>query len=248
MSTTRVLTTTSDGENANIQLATKTNSDCQKWIIKRDKYILTYTNSPNTTTYSPSKAGRYALIHGTSPNFDDYPDTGSNCCNFVSQCIHTGGVNFNPISPTALITSKTDLNNWFTTKIVGSQFWTSETWSSSTSFYEHMTIKQEPYRIIRYQSAWDALCDYNYLVSNLTMGDVWQFGNMDYLEHSMAIYNKTECSGTHNSVSQYVCPNQGNEELIYAQNSSDYINGHVYYTLFNYHNKNVVFYDMTKRF
>ncbi|MBQ8210699.1 MAG: amidase domain-containing protein [Clostridia bacterium] len=249
LSTTRVLASVSDGENANIELATKSGSSLQKWIIKRDKLVTTYSNSLNDSTYSPSRAGRYAIRQGANPNFTDYPDTGSNCCNFASQCIYAGGVEFKPNSPVKLITSRDDTDNWFTEKVLASEFWTSLSWSKSTEFYQHMSENFEAYRIIRYQSAWDAAVDFDYVCSNVSMGDVWQYGNMEYLEHSMVIYNRTECDGLHKGSESNECPRYGLTDLIYAQNNTatanNYINGHVYYALLEYFDRNVVFYDMT---
>lgn len=247
LSTTRVLGTVSDDNTSNIQLVTQSNSDRQKWIIKRDKLVINYNNAVNNSTYSPSAAGRYALIQGQTPNTTDYPDMrGGNCCNFMSQCLYAGNVSMKPTEITNS-TPTDDTDNWFCKKNTLS-FRVSKSWASSTAFYQHMSDNFGANRIIQYQSAWDALTDYDYLCNNLTMGDTWQFGDMEYLTHSMVIYGKATCNGTHRNSAEWACIRQGATELIYAQNSDKYINGHVYYALFSHHDKNVVFYDISNRY
>lgn len=245
LSTTRVLTSASNNNNANIQLATQSNSDLQKWIIKRDKLVVNYNNAINNSTYSPSRAGRYALIQGVTRNTEDYPNLESNCCNFISQCLYAGNVTFKPTDIT-LLTSTSNTDNWFCKKFIS--FKTSDSWISSTNFYQHMADNAEANRIIHYQSAWDALNDYDYLCDNITMGDVWQYGDIEYIRHSMAIYGKEICNGCHKNDADLTCLRQGATDLLYAQNTSDYKDGHVYYVLLANHDKNVVFYDMTNRF
>ncbi len=45
------------------------------------------------TYYNANAAVRYALAHAENPDFDNYPDLGLNCTNFISQCMIAGGWN-----------------------------------------------------------------------------------------------------------------------------------------------------------
>lgn len=247
LSSTKVITASSSSDHANIVLSQNTGSSLQKWVVKRDKLVTTFSNSINDDDYSPSRAARYALIQGTSPNFDDFPDTGQNCTNFASQCLYTGNFAMKPENP-SILTDREDTDNWFTKKVIGSSFWTSHSWSQASNFYQHMVDNFEMFRTVEYQTGWDALLDFDYICSNITMGDMYQYCDMESIYHSMFIYNKTTCDGNHKG-NVDSCPRAGYTELIYAQNvgaqSDNYINGHVYNVILNRLNRGFIFYDVT---
>ena len=134
-----------------------------------------------------------------------------------------------PKNPVIAITDRNNEANWFYLNSLGVD-WVSRSFTSATKFNMHWgQTNMRAFQTIEYTSGSEALKDIDFLLRYLKKGDVIQLKNTDddSLNHSMIIYDDdTTCDGRHKGIDGN-CPYYGRKEMLYAQHSSDFVNGHL---------------------
>lgn len=179
-----------------------------------------YTNSSQQTAnkpYNRDTAAAYAERYGDYESTDKYdtPDyystknsigdgSGNNCTNFVSQCLHKGGMIFLGTNST-----REEYTTWRYDTLLG-KYYASYTWGGAANFAQHWGHDvngiglQRSYRTIIYSNAKHALADWSYICSSLYAGDVIQLSTASAASHTMILYD--------------------DENMLYAQHTNNYIN------------------------
>ncbi len=209
---------TSDG--AAIIQYTANGTANSKWyiepVIDVDSVRNVYTNSNANVNnnFNRVSAASYADTYAEYANFYYEYYNNADCTNFVSQCLRAGGVMFD-----------VDTDDY--------------AFVNARSFYQHWCgydntdhAGMQAYQIVSYDSFADALDDVEFLVSYLKKGDVIQLkysnGNA---YHTMIVYDDDEeCDGRHRGNANCYS-NEGKKEILYAQHTDDYKNGHLRYIL-----------------
>lgn len=158
-------------------------------------------NSSYNRTAAVGYAQKYATYDSTTVNdTPNYRSTkyskggilndgeGSNCTNFVSQCLHEGNMAYIGSEST-----RTQMSSWFyDTKL--SFYYASYTWGGATSFAKHWghtpegVGQQRAYMTVVYEDFWDVIFDWDYLIATLQPGDVIQYSyDGKELNHSVII-------------------------------------------------------------
>ena len=216
----------SKDDNAPIVQYDNLGSNSGAWFFETaNKTIITNSDPEINSTYERADAASYALPYASTPNPKYTYINGEDCTNFVSQCVHSGGISYKPILPAFGVTSKTNTANWFYT-----EDWISYSFTSATYFNEHFGEKHKrAYQTITYASGSSALEDIDFLVWYLKKGDVIQLktAENDLYGHSMIIYNHNTTCDTKHKGEEGACPNRGKKEILYAQHTDDYIQGHL---------------------
>lgn len=160
-----------------------------------------------TAAYNPSNAVAYARKHAQTGTYNtDYNSHGSDCTNFVSQCVLAGGISekVNPNAKSGKVNDET--NYWYSDKykvtiklpIIGTiktyyEWAESTTWvrvsnlGSGSGFYQYMKDKESvPVADYYHKTQLDAL------ISAAKVGDVIQIrkANDETKFHSMFVTDK----------------------------------------------------------
>lgn len=190
---------------------------------KAQKNVYTNTNQiTNNSSYNREVASEYAEKYGeynstdiwdtpsyksTSTAPSNWIDGGNNCTNFVSQCLHEGGMLF-------LGNLKNNNAHWYYDTVLGC-YQSSHTWGGASNFYNHWghdssgQAGQRTYITVRYETVQDALYDWSYIRETFEEGDVIQHINGEgNIHHSMILYSANKATG----------------EFLYAQHSGNHIN------------------------
>lgn len=200
------------------------------WFFETaDKTIITGNCNINAN-YNRANAASYALTYARTANlayeYIDYND----CTNFVSQCLVAGGVSQVPSNP-SYFSNKADSANWF----YKNSNWISYSFTSATYFNEHFgEMHRYAFQTIEYPSGPAALEDIDFLLFYLKNGDVIQLKAPDNIHwgHSMIIYDQdATCYGIHRE--EESCNNYEKKEMLYAQHTDNYDNGHLRWLLEN---------------
>ena len=224
----------SESDNAAIVQYTNNNSSSGLWFIEpANKTIKTNTHAFANSNYNREWAASYAETYAKTPNDAyEYLSNGGDCTNFVSQCLYAGTLPMLPTNAEWLITSKTDIKNWFYfagLPLIYNDDWVAYAFSHAPDFNAHWgQTNMRAYQTITYASATDAAKDIDFLVWYLKKGDVIQLLNGGVAYHSMIVYNDNiTCDGKHKGGANGSCPNIGKKEILYAQHSTDEIAGHL---------------------
>lgn len=130
----------------------ETNSNILNHIEEKASYVLPQKVQAKTSyTYVSSRAVAYAKDHGKNIN-TNYPYWGDNadCANFVSQCLHAGGMqmtdNGNPKST----------GSWYSYGTVADVSKVSSTWRGANMFRWYWVDRaKNSYRLYNYQDVFD---------------------------------------------------------------------------------------------
>ena len=170
----------------------------------------TYTNSGQASansSYNRKTAAEYAEEYGeyASTNVWDTPSYksaktapsnvfglfgGSDCTNFVSQCLHEGGMIY-------LGNTKESNASWYYSTTLG-LYQAAYPWGGAPNFYKHWghddsnIATQRSYITVVYDSLQDALYDWTYIKNTFSRGDVIQLIYSDGIGHTMILYNTSE--------------------------------------------------------
>ena len=206
------------------------------WYLEpANKTIKTNASLSANSGYDRNAAATYALTYARNYNtdykyFTDSKGDGVDCTNFVSQCLLAGGMPEIPKNPVVIISDKEDDTNWFYLNVLGDRDWVSRSFSSATHFYEHWgQTNMRAFQTIEYASGSEALKDIDFLLRYLKKGDVIQLrtAGTATVRHSMIVYDdNATCDGRHKGVSGE-CLNYNKKEILYAQHSDDFDNGHL---------------------
>lgn len=246
-STTRVLDveSASTSNSAPIQIWTWTGEPQMRWYFDPpNRTVKTNINSSVNSGYNRVNAANYAEQYAIDHNTEyEYFASGGDCTNFVSQCVVAGGMPMLPGNVVWGITDKTNVQNWF--YIPGALGdWYSVTFTSATNFNRHWgQDNMRAYQTIEYATGEDALSDFDFLVSQLYPGDIIQMkdGNGGF-SHSMIICSVgVSCDGAHKGDPHLECANLGESEIVYAQHTGNFKNGHLRKVLDDYKNTGFVF-------
>ncbi len=205
------------------------------WYLEpANKTIKTNASLSANASYRRDLAANYAKTYGATPNsaYQHFGEKGGDCTNFVSQCIYAGTLPMLPEGATFLLEDKNKIENWFYIAglVLPRRDWYSVSFTSATAFNKHWgQTNMRAFQTIEYASGSEALKDIDFLLRYLKKGDVIQLKNTDddSLNHSMIVYDdNATCDGKHKGIDGN-CPYSGRKEMLYAQHSSDFINGHL---------------------
>lgn len=209
-----------------VQYDRATSSSAYWFFETADKTVITGNHEINDK-YDRAKAAAYALTYARTPNpaYKNFGD--KDCTNFVSQCLVAGGIAQVPLDAKTLETDKQDPRNWFYVK--GLPDWYSQSFTSASVFNQHFGQQYKyAFQTIEYSSGPAALADIDFLLFYLKKGDVIQLKAKDNVHwgHSMIIYSQNfTCNGKHKGTEH--CPYSGKKEMLYAQHSDPYDQGHL---------------------
>lgn len=187
----------------------------------RTIYVNSYQQFANQD-YSRDTAAQYAYTNAIESDlgiYDSYgivdsngylkvktaynPLNDQNCTNFVSACLHEGGMIY-----LGSVLDDENINNWkYSTLYVYHStafysgwyhYFATNTWGSASYFAKHWGIDlnntnvglKRGYKVIVYENAADALADWDYLYQSLNKGDVFQTASNNSPAHSMIVYDK----------------------------------------------------------
>lgn len=206
------------------------------WYLEpANKTIKTNASLSANSGYDRNAAATYALTYARNYNtdykyFTDSKGDGVDCTNFVSQCLLAGGMPEIPKKPVVIVSDKEDDTNWFYLNVLGDRDWVSRSFSSATHFYAHWgQTNMRAFQTIEYASGSEALKDIEFLLRYLKKGDVIQLrtAGTTTVRHSMIVYDdNATCDGRHKGLAGE-CPYSGRKEILYAQHSDDFDNGHL---------------------
>lgn len=184
----------------------------------------TYTNEHQRTanaSYNRNAAASYAYQYGDynstteydTPNYYSTANSygsgnGFNCTNFVSQCLHAGGMIYLGTSST-----RTEDSTWRYDTLAW-KYYASYTWGGADNFARHWghddigTGMQRAYMTIVYANARYALAEWSYIKSVMNNGDVIQLADSSGIYHTMILYNYSN----------------ENYDMYYAQHTKNLIN------------------------
>lgn len=227
--------------------------DNQRWYFEpANKTIKNNAVVTVNSNYNRQWAANYAKTYGPNPNSDYkyFGSDGGDCTNFVSQCIYAGTMPMVPSDAVWGITSKTDEKNWFYLPgVLDALDWYTTTFTSASRFNKHWGQENmRAYQTIEYASGAKALEDIDFLVWYLKKGDVIQIKQSDGVSflHSMIICDdNVSCDGNHKGEPN-TCHNKNKKEIIYAQHSDNFNNGHLRAVLKIYENSPFIFTKIKK--
>ena len=152
------------------------------------EYIRLYCNDGTQSTTSNS----------------EYVEFGGNCANFVSQCLHYGGMPFsgNPTNYGDALLSYKDTDKWYyndnygTSTTGGDRSGISYTWSAADNFRKYWGLRNSTtigncYRYVQYDTGNDLLDALPYWKNKLDTGDVIQYFDANGVAEHTMIVNRT---------------------------------------------------------